>query len=36
MKSDMGGAAAVLAAMSTLPALGVKAQVIGYCRSSRT
>jgi leucyl aminopeptidase len=30
MKSDMGGAAAVLSAMGALPALGVRVRVIGY------
>jgi leucyl aminopeptidase len=30
MKTDMGGAAAVLAAMATLKALGVKARVVAY------
>jgi leucyl aminopeptidase len=30
MKTDMGGAAAVLAAMSTLKALGVRHRVVGY------
>src|SRR5439155_13250839 len=30
MKTDMSGAAAVIAAMSTLSELGVKARVIGY------
>jgi leucyl aminopeptidase len=30
MKTDMGGAAAALAAMSTLKALGVKARVVAY------